>query len=287
MSADAVEVFPGEASGFARGCEPLPSPLPERARWCVARGDAVVLVSAPEGERLPSSLTELGLSPATVHHLGSLDGEPLFGVELPNGHPLPEGASVVGLRALAERVDPSTWAAASFGAQVIYWDCTTRHCGICGGPTSQRDPRERAKHCPRCDHSVWPRVSPCVIVRVTDDAGRLLLVRQPSWSPGRYSLVAGFVEAGETLEQCVRRELREETGVEVTDIAYVASQPWPFPHQLMVGFSARYASGEVRPTDPEIDAAGWFAPDALPELPPSGISIARRMIEGYLLQRNR
>ncbi|MEZ4408574.1 MAG: NUDIX-like domain-containing protein [Polyangiales bacterium] len=119
MSADAVEVFPGEAAGFARGCEPVPDPLPERARWCVTRGDAVVLASGPDGDLLPTSLSALGLAPTTIHHLGALEGDALFAVELPNGHPLPAGFTVVGLRALAERVDPSTWAACAFATQVV------------------------------------------------------------------------------------------------------------------------------------------------------------------------
>lgn len=116
------------------------------------------------------------------------------------------------------------------------------------------------------------------MVLITDGARRVLLARKGAWPPGRYSALAGFVEPGETLEQTVARETREEVGVEVQNIRYFGSQPWPFPHSLMIAFTAEYAGGEIRPDGVEIEEARWFDVDELPKLPPS-ISISRRLID--------
>ena len=149
---------------------------------------------------------------------------------------------------------------------------------------SQPVATERARRCGACGHVVYPRVSPCIIVLV-HDGPRMLLTRQASWPVGRYGLVAGFVEAGEALEACVRREVAEETGLDVDEVTYLGSQPWPFPHQLMVGFFARYAGGEVALRDGELEDARWFEAGSLPALPPR-LSIARSLIE-HFLQRGR
>ncbi len=130
--------------------------------------------------------------------------------------------------------------------QIVEWDETHRFCGRCGGPT-ERVPGERARLCTTCGHSAYPRIAPAVIVRVTrGDA--LLLARGRRWTEPIYSLVAGFVDPGESLEETVAREVREEVGIEVGDIRYFASQPWPFPHSLMLGFEAEHAGGEIRST---------------------------------------
>ena len=194
---------------------------------------------------------------------------------------LPEGYRAEGLRGAFMLLRAAEQAMAAYGAQVRHWDRTTRFCGECGGATvASVDPARRAKRCPGCGHEWFPRVSPCVITLVYDGAGRVLLTRQASWPAGRYGLVAGFVEPGETLEDCVRREAYEETGVTLADVAYAGSQPWPFPHQLMVGFTARHVSGDPSPRDGELEDARWFAPDALPVLPPR-FSIARRMLDAF------
>jgi NAD+ diphosphatase len=130
----------------------------------------------------------------------------------------------------------------------------------------------------------YPRISPAIIVAVTrrfEDGMRILLARNHRFPPGRYSVIAGFVEAGETLEECVRREVEEETGIQVDNIRYFGSQPWPFPNSLMIGFTAEHAGGEIVIGAGEIADAQWFAPDALPLLPPK-ISIARRLIDDFV-----
>ena len=165
--------------------------------------------------------------------------------------------------------------------QVVQWDRTHRFCGRCGRATVHHE-RDRARQCPGCGLVSYPRVSPAVIVLVSR-GDRFLLARNASFPGKRYSIIAGFVEAGETLETAVIREIREEVGIEVRNVAYFGSQPWPFPHSLMVGFTAEHASGEIAIDGEEIVDAGWYSPDPeqLPELP-NRISISRRLIDSFL-----
>lgn len=215
-----------------------------------------------------------------AHKVGLLDGHPALAGEIALGAELPEGVVASNLRAAATALPAAEWTAAALASQVLHWDRTNRFCGDCGSPMTQPVSTERAKRCGQCRHVVYPRVSPCVIVLI-HDGPRMLLTRQASWPAGRYGLVAGFVEAGESLESCVRREVAEETGLLVDEITYQGSQPWPFPHQLMMGFVARHAGGEVVLRDGELEEARWFEPGALPTLPPR-LSIARSLIEDFL-----
>jgi NAD+ diphosphatase len=139
---------------------------------------------------------------------------------------------------------------------------------------------ERARRCPRCGFMSFPRLSPAVIMRIDRD-DRILLARNVSFAQGFFSVLAGFVEPGESLEEAVVREVHEEVGLELTDIRYFGSQPWPFPHQLMIGFTARYAGGEIQIEPTELAEAGWYGRDALPALP-GKISISRRLIDAWI-----
>lgn len=277
-----LAIFPTPDERFSPGCDAVPDPLPDDALWCVYRGGDLILASAaddgPPG--LLDAAAAAGLSLARAHHVGRLDGHPVLAGEAAPSAALPDGLIESNLRAASSMLRPAEWSAAALASQVLHWDRTTRFCGDCGSTMAQPDPRERARRCGQCGHVVYPRVSPCVIVLV-HDGERLLLTRQASWPAGRYGLVAGFVEAGESLEGCVHREVDEETGLSVDDIAYQGSQPWPFPHQLMVGFFARYTGGEVVLRDGELEDARWFEPGALPTLPPR-LSIARALIEHFL-----
>jgi NAD+ diphosphatase len=146
----------------------------------------------------------------------------------------------------------------------------------------QNSAKERARECPACSFVTYPPVSPAIIVAVRR-GNRLLLGRSPHFPKGRYSVLAGFVEPGESLEEAVAREIFEEVHIAVKDIRYVASQPWPFPHSLMVGFTALWESGEIRIDEKEIEDARWFSPEDLPDLPPPS-SISRRLIDAFLLE---
>ena len=250
---------------------PPAQPAQEPAHWLLFHG-ADVLVYA---DQPPTLLAELdGIEIADPLLLGALDGAPVLVGALPADAPLPGGMQALNLRAALGLADAEFAGLAGYAAQLLHWARTSRFCPACATPLIANDGWGRV--CPNCRHAMYPPVSPAAIVLI-HDGDRVLLTTKPGWGK-RYSLVAGFVEPGETLEGCVAREVLEEVGVDVTDIQYVGSQPWPFPHQLMVGFMARYAGGEIAIDTNELAGAAWFERDALPELPPP-FSIARQIIE--------
>ena len=185
----------------------------------------------------------------------------------------------VQLRAvLAQAQDERDYAWLSRAAQLATWHEQHRFCGRCGGALQQH-PQDLAKSCEPCGLSQYPRISPCIIVLVLR-GDECLLAHAPHYPTGRYSTLAGFIEAGETAEAAVAREIREEVGLDVHRVRYFKSQSWPFPHALMLGFFADYRGGELRPDGVEILDAHWFSRDNLPDLPPS-FSISRHLIESY------
>lgn len=192
---------------------------------------------------------------------------------------LPDGWVRMGLRELLGHVEPELFYLAGRASQVLRWDREHRFCGACGAATKRLD-RDRARACPECGHTCYPRLSPSIIVLV-HDRDRILLARNVAWPEGFYSTLAGFVEPGESLEQCVHREVHEEVGLRVRDLRYLGSQSWPFPNSLMVGYHATYAGGEIRCQEDEIAEARWFGPDDLPKLPPP-TAISRWLIEDWL-----
>ncbi len=170
-------------------------------------------------------------------------------------------------------------AVAGRAMQVVAWDQNHRFCGRCGTPT-ELGQDERVRRCAACGLTAFPRIAPAIIVLIERD-GSILMARDQRFPTGRYGLIAGFVEPGESLEEAAHREIMEEVGLIVTDLRYAGSQPWPFPNSLMVGFTARWASGEIQPDPLEIEDAQWFRLAALPLLP-SGLSIARRLIDEFV-----
>jgi NAD+ diphosphatase len=225
-----------------------------------------------------SRATELGLTAETMP-FGVLDGRPAVLATLPNAAALPAGLEAKSLRRLFGVLDLAWLSVAATGSQLSHFYATHRFCGSCAAPLIPSG-RDRSLRCEACARDIYPPVSPCVIVLVHDE-GRILLTRQPRFPKGMYGLVAGFVEPGETLETCAKREILEEVGLEITDLRYVGSQPWPFPSQLMIGMTARYAGGELRVDTEELEEARWFAVDALPVMPPP-FSIARHLIDLHL-----
>jgi NAD+ diphosphatase len=215
--------------------------------------------------------------------VGTIGGRHCWAVDLDRGAAASEQADAapfVDLMRLFADVDEPTWAAAGRAVQLVEWARCHRFCGRCGAETVE-SPGERARRCPHCGLLAFPRLAPAVIVLVEREDGRALLARNARWPGGMYSCLAGFVEPGETVEAAVRREVGEEVSIAIDDLRYHGSQPWPFPHSLMIGFHARYAGGEIRCDDNEIADARWFAPDDLPGLP-GPISIARRLIDDWV-----
>lgn len=216
--------------------------------------------------------------PAAGLFLGLLDGRHCYAVDVLDEDEV-DLDLFRDLRLLWGTLDETTWTLAGRAAQLVDWQRTHRFCGRCASPT-EAAAGERARRCPACGLLAFPRLAPAVITLIERDDGRVLLARNPSFGIPMFSLLAGFVEPGETLEEAVARETFEEVGLRVTDIDYWGSQPWPFPHSLMVGFTARYAGGELVLQADEIAEAGWFSPDDLPMVPPN-MSIAGRMIEAW------
>ena len=254
------------------------------AIWFVV-GQGAVLVHETTG-RLPEAAhpRDLGVEPDHEHFLGMLDGQPVWAAGVDSPDSTFDGLRFESLYTLFAQVPEPVWALAGRAVQVAEWHRTHRFCGRCGERTDLAE-KERARRCPSCGLLNFPRLSPAVITAVEKD-GQLLLARGALFRGPMYSVLAGFVEPGETLEECVAREIREEVGIEVTDIRYHSSQPWPFPNSLMLGFQARWAGGEITPDPTEILDAGWYTPDNLPNIPGS-LSIARRLIDDWLQRQGR
>lgn len=192
---------------------------------------------------------------------------------------LPEWVEAVSLRSLFGTVSEELFWTAGKAYQFAHWDRTHRFCGVCGSPT-RLDCREVMRSCVSCGKTVYPRISPAIITAVVRD-GKLLLAHNAQRSHTFYSVLAGFVEPGETLEECVVREVKEETGITCGSVTYMGSQPWPFPDSLMIAFTASHVSGEIEVDGVEIDHAYWCDPHNLPTVPPPP-SVARRLIQWFV-----
>lgn len=267
--------------------------------WFVFRGDRLLVelgppdaratddlrvASRPAWARLPAfdshgARDRLLPEPLRTLYLGALGGRHCWAAEVAADAPAPPGMSWEGLRTLFSVLDDAHFALAGRAVQLVDWDRSHRFCGRCGTPTEPKR-EERVRACPSCRLTVYPRVAPAVMALVR--RGReILLARGPHFPPGMYSALAGFVEPGETLEQCVHREVAEEVGVAVENLSYFASQPWPFPHSMMIAFTCDWSGGEIAPQPGEIEEAKWFDVLQLPKLP-SKISIARRLIDATI-----
>ena len=221
----------------------------------------------------------VGPAPEAAIFLGELAGAPCFAHLLRDGESAPEGTDPIALRQLFGALPDDDFGIAARALGVTAWDLDHRYCGRCGSPT-ERSTKERVRTCTRCGHGAYPRLSPAIIALVERD-GLALLARNARFPLPFFSTLAGFVEVGESLEQAVAREIAEEAGIEIRDVRYFGSQPWPLTNSLMIGFTARWASGELRTADDEIYDADWFPPDALPRLP-GKLSIARELIDDFV-----
>ena len=214
------------------------------------------------------------------HYLGLFDGIQCYSIEMDDPETVDEEMLLVDLFAFSNLVkDKDLFVMAGKAFQILNWDRMSKFCGRCGSITEEGK-NERVKICLGCGSLFYPRISPAVIVAVIKN-GEILLAHNRKYPENFYSLIAGFVEPGETFEECARREIAEEVGVKIKNLNYFASQPWPFPDSLMIGFIAEYESGEIAVDGVEIDDAGWYQRETLPNMPPSQ-SIARKLIEWYL-----
>jgi NAD+ diphosphatase len=254
------------------------------AFWFVFSRSKLLVVMNTDAAAIPfgERLDRWGLVPLRQHYVGALRGFSCHGVEVSDETPAPHGMAFVGLRSLYGLLEEDSFKVALAATHLVEWDRTSQFCGRCGARTELRR-EERAKECTVCGAIVFPRISPAVIVLI-ERGDRVLLARAFRFPESMYSVLAGFVEPGESLEETVSREVEEETGILVEDVRYFGSQPWPFPDSLMVAFTARYASGEIRIDGKEILDAGWFSVDDLPRIPEK-ISIARKLIDWFIEKR--
>jgi NAD+ diphosphatase len=247
------------------------------ATWCVFRAGRILVRRVDGCVHLPQGTPEAwGVTAADAHYLGALDGGHCYAAWLAEDCADLGGGELIGMRALILEADETVASIAGRAFQILEWDRTHRFCGACGAATALHA-GDRARECKACRIVYYPRISPVVMAVVT--RGRqILLTRKPGYAAGRYTVVAGFVEAGETLEHAVAREVMEEVGVAIGTPVYFGSQPWPFPGSLVMAFSAEYAGGDMRPDGVEIEEARWFDIDALPDLP-EPVHISRQLID--------
>ncbi len=259
--------------------------------WFMFAGEKLLVRRVGERVVVPliAAPGELGLASDREVYLGHLEegGEVTrcFAAEMAAETPLPEGIEAEGLRALYAALDEPFMGIAGRAVQLVAFDRTNQYCGQCGTRMIDQA-HERAKRCPQCGLINYPRLSPAIIIAVTrtiDGKPHILLARNHRFPTGRYSVLAGYVEPGETLEECAAREVCEEVGVDLRNITYFGSQPWPFPNSLMIGFTAEYTGGDIRLEESELAEARWFAADELPGIPPP-FTIARKLIDWFLQQ---
>ncbi len=251
------------------------------AYWFAFRNDELLVKMADERTIIPciTDLSSFNLKPVRTQYIGTLDERPCYSAELKKDVQAPEGMSFHGLRQIFVPLGDDLFRIAGRAIQIMKWDQNHQFCGRCGNSTETVH-TEHAKVCVKCGLRCYPRLSPATITAVIKGK-RILLAHAGRFPSKLYSVIAGFTESGETLEECVKREIMEEVGIEVKNIRYFGSQPWPFPDSLMVAFTAEYAGGKIVIDKNEIADAGWFSADDLPGIPDK-VSIARRLIDWFV-----
>jgi len=251
----------------------------ETGHWLIFRGNEILV---PEGGGMIQFLDIhrlCNLPPIAMLFIGMYDGVPCYAVALDSSAEPPPNFRFSDVRGLFGRTSDEFLGVVARASHILLFDRTTKFCGVCG-VRNQLMETELAKQCPECGQIIYPRLSPAIIVLVRRN-DEVLLARSPRFPKGMYSIIAGFVEPGETIEHAVHREVMEETGISIRDLRYIGSQPWPFPDSLMIGFAASYAGGEIKADKIEIEDAGWFKRDALPGLP-GPLSLSRALIDLFV-----
>jgi NAD+ diphosphatase len=248
--------------------------------WLMIRNSSLVVCEVDGDLRLPEGeLPPWCPASADSICIGIWRDRPLLAMPLAKTPEITEPYQTVSFQGPDATLDERLSTLAGIANQIINWEQKSRYCGCCGA-IMNRIPLTWGKCCPACDTEYFPHIHPCIIVLVKRGE-EFLLVRKAEWSPGRFSLVAGFLDIGESLEECVKREVREETGVAVKNIRYVGSQTWPFPSQQMIGFIADHAGGELRPDGVEVVEARWFTVETMPRYRNSMRSISRWIMKNY------
>jgi len=246
--------------------------------WVLLQGGALVVVPVGGELVLPDGELPLPADTESALYVGQWQGRPCRAVAVSRDIELPSGWELRELISPIPQLSIDLLSLGGLARQVLTWDRNSRFCARCGDEQHWL-PGEWGKACRHCGSHHFPHIHPCVIV-IVRRPGEILMTRKAEWPEGRYSLVAGFLDMGECLEEAVVREVREETGVEITNLRYIGSQSWPFPSQLMAGYVADYAGGEICIEEKELEDVRWFPVDELPKLPPKR-SISRYLIDHY------
>ena len=254
--------------------------------WFIFQNDQLLFINNGTEEKLISGSFANQAEPFFIRHfpLGQLNDKNIYCAELSPDFSLLENMIFISLRQALEVLDAEWYGMAAKAFSIISWDKNHYYCGRCGTITKKL-PHLFERQCPACDLSFYPRISPSIIVRI-QKGDHILLARGHHFKPGVYALIAGFVEPGETLEQAVHREVMEEVGIKIKNLRYFGSQAWPFPDSLMISFTADYASGELSINYDEIKEAGWYRYDHLPGHYSSSVSIAKKLIDHFVLEKN-
>jgi NAD+ diphosphatase len=260
----------------------LDVPEAQQGCWLLIQNQALLVADNGQGStgELPAGPLPRAFDAKVDHiiHLGIYKEVPCWVASVRADCEVPAGFRQESLLPAQTHLPIDVLSLGGLALQAIHWETTSRHCPRCGERTASIN-GELGKRCPRCSYEHYPHLHPAVIVLVRDGE-RVLLTRKSFWVKGRYGLVAGFVDAGESLEEAAHREVEEEVGVQIRDLRYIASQYWPFPSQLMVGFTAAYGGGDVRVDHEELEDARWFSVHDFPDLPPKH-SIARFLLDNY------
>ena len=250
------------------------------AYWFIFNSDKL-LINSKKDDKIPfiKDINVLNITIVRSHYIGTLNGHPCICAEVSPETVTLDGMIFLDLYELYGVLDEDLFLLAGKAIQIINWDKNHQYCGKCGTLTELMD-NEMAKICPECGFASYTRISPAVITAIIKN-DKILMAKHSYGLKNRYALVAGFIEAGETLEEGVKREVMEEVGLKINNIKYFGSQPWPFPHSLMVGFTCEYESGEINVDGKEIIDAKWFDVDDVTPMP-SKISISNELIEWYI-----
>lgn len=264
------------------------STLPlQNGQWLIFLNDSVLMCRHPN-YRLPDHADHATLQTHIIreHALGQFNGITVYCAEISAIDPaLAELYELIPLRSLLDHLGDDWYNAATKAFSIINWDRNHQYCGRCGNATIHAKTLfERT--CPNCHLPFYPRISPSVIVLI-QRGDELLMARSPHFKQGVYGLIAGFVEAGESIEAAVHREVFEETRILIKNLRYYGSQSWPFPDSLMIGFFADYHDGELVIDHTELEDAGWYRYNQLPGRPSTNLSIASKMLDHYILQQQR
>lgn len=266
--------------------EPSVKPLHRRSDkdyWFLFKDNKLLTIESKNKIQIPrwEYIEHLNISIYNIQYMGAFCGHNCYCGEVADdiGE---ENVVFLDLKTLSNTVDEDTYTLSSKANLLLNWLKLNQYCGVCGSKMYKKDsPSERAMVCSNCGNTTWPRTSPAIIVAVVKE-DKLLLAQNRQFPNRMYSVIAGFVEYGETLEECVKREVYEEVGIKVKNIKYFGSQPWPYPNSMMIGFTAEYLDGEIEADGKEIVHAGWFSKEEIPGMYNKSISIGSELIEWFL-----